>query len=145
MNISQSSIPLRMRISAIFFGMAFFLWLPLEDSNETIVIFFAFSIAVWLALALLRRKNTLTSLPIHYFILTGILAGAAVTPLTLLLMAFKTGLHAHTVSDYSYQQIISIIYRTPIWVVGGVFISMGLGIWVKNRPIQPESYHAAKG
>jgi len=142
MSLTRSATSLRTHLLAIFGGTALFFWLPVEDATETYAILFSIFICTLLTALLLVRTKNLTSLPFHYFILSGILAGTAVAPMTLLLIAFKTGLHAHPVPDYTYQQIISVIRRMPIWMSGGFFISMGLGIWLRSHRTQPESCRA---
>jgi hypothetical protein len=129
---------------AIILGTALLFWLPIEDETETLAILFAILICAWLAAAILPRTKFLSPHPLPFYILAGILVGAAVTPLTVSLLAFKIGLHAHPVPDYTNQQIISVIRRTPIWLIGGFFISVGFGTCHNNRQTQSESYHATE-
>lgn len=138
----RSNNSLWIRFLAILLGTALLFWLPFEDTNETMAILFAYIISVWLIAALLLRNKHRSPFPIFYFIFAGILAGAIVTPLILSLMVFKTGLHAHPVPDYSYEQIISIIRRTPIWLTSGFFIGTGLGIIINSQQIRQETYRA---
>ena len=95
-------------------------------------------VSIWLVGALLLRfKNPSFFTNIKLFF-AGILTGAIITPLILFLMVFKTGLHAHPVPDYSYEQFISIINRTPIWFFSGFLTGMGLGIIIKYLRIRQE-------
>ena len=144
MNINLSNISLRMRFIAIILGIALLFWLPFEDTTETTAILYAISISTWLAVTRLERVANVSQSSLRAIIMAGILAGTAITPLTLFLMAFKTGLHAHAAPDYSNTQIMAIIRRTPIWIISGFFISIGLGFWLNGRQTRPESQNAAE-
>ena len=128
----RSSNSLWIRFLAILLGIALLLWLPFEETSETTAILFAYIITAWVVAALLLRYKNWSPFPIFRFIFAGILAGVIVTPFILSLMVFKTGLHAHPVPDYTYEQFISIIRRTPIWSMSGFFIGMGLAILMNN-------------
>ena len=58
---------------------------------------------------------------------------------SLFLIAFKTGLHAHPVPEFTYEQITSIIRRTPTWLISGFFIGIGIGIMINSQEIHQES------
>lgn len=136
MSTKQStSIPLQMRYFAIFLGIALLFWLPIEDIAETWVILFAIALSTWLAVALFIAKRISLRSRLFSHVLVGTFAGILVTPIALLLMVFKTGFHAHEVPDYTTQQLISIVWKTPIWVIGGFLIGLGSGIWLTNREI----------
>ena len=133
MSTQQKTIPLRMRLTAIILGMVFLLWLPIEDTSEYTAIVFAFAICGWLAAAFLMLRMKTHPAKLYYFILFGSIAGAFITPLTLFLMAFKTGLHGHQSPDYTAQQMLSVVRKTPIWILGGFLISLGSGILFLKR------------
>ena len=75
-------------------------------------------------------------------LVTGILVGLAIAPLTILLMAIKTGIHAHPIPDYSYEQIFTVISRIPVWVISGLLIVFGIGIWMNRSKDQLEQENA---
>lgn len=133
MSTQQKTIPLRMRLTAIILGMVFLFWLSIEDESEYFAILFSISICSWLAAAFLMQRIKTHPANLHHFIILGTIAGALITPLALFLMAFKTGLHGHPSPDYTAQQILSVIRKTPIWILGGFLISLGSGIWFLNR------------
>jgi hypothetical protein len=67
----------------------------------------------------------------HYVLrhlLVGSLAGLAVTPLALFLMALKTGLHGHSAPDFTLEQMQMVLYRTPIWVAVGLLLGLGVAL-----------------
>lgn len=144
MNLTLSTVSLWIRLLAILLGTALLFWLSVEDTTEAYAIFFAICVSTLLAVLPLIRTNNISSLPFHSFILAGILAGAAVSPMAIVLMVFKIGLHAHPVPDYTFQQIISVIHRIPIWMFGGFFISVGFGMLVKTKQTHPESLNASE-
>ena len=134
MSAKQStSVPLQMRYFAILLGIALLFWLPIEDSAEAWAILFAIAISTWLAIALLLIKRISFRSILFDHVFVGTFAGILVTPIALLLMAFKIGLHSHEVPDYTIQQVISAIWKTPIWIIGGFLIGAGSGIWVSSR------------
>lgn len=117
-----------LRWLALILAIALLSWLPVEDISVRNATLFAASISSWFALRLL--------LPIHpgerYFylrhLLIGSLAGMALTPLALLLMTLKTGLHSHSAPDFYVEQLLSLLYQTPIWVMVGLLIGLGFAL-----------------
>ena len=126
------------RFFAILLGIALLFWVPLEDASENPAILFAYFISTWIVGALVIRYKNPTFLTIINIVFAGILTGAIITPLILLLMVFKVGLHAHLVPDYSFEQFISIINRTPIWFISGFLTGIGVGIILKTMFIRQE-------
>jgi hypothetical protein len=122
-----------MRFLAIFLGMALLFWFPIEDTAVTWATLFAMSISGWLAIAFLIKKPLSLRSLLYNHILTGFLAGILITPIALLLIVFKTGFHAHEAPDYTIDQLISIVWKTPIWVVGGLVVGLGSGVWMTAR------------
>jgi hypothetical protein len=116
-----------LRLAALLLGIFLLLWLPVEDTDEIEVLVAAAAVSAWLALRyLLSQPGSAKSLGKH--ILVGTLAGLAVTPLALFLMAFKTGLHGHENPDFTAEQIYYVIYRTPIWGFAGLLLGFGSGM-----------------
>jgi hypothetical protein len=138
-----STISLRFRLIAIGISIALFIWLPVEDKTVTIPILFAIAYSTLFATFIIQYSDKKYYASLHTYLLVGILTGAAVTPITLFLLALKTGLHNHPVPDYSKFQIISIIKQTPLWIIGGLLISMGLGVLIKTHVSDPEKNSAA--
>ena len=57
----------------------------------------------------------------------GLAWGAALGPAVLLLMAVKTGLHAHG-PEYSAAQIAAVVGQWPLWIGAGTLAGAGLGL-----------------
>ena len=123
-----TATPRWMRLLALALGIALLLWLPREDVSEQSVTLFAALISAWLAL---RYLLSVRPGEIHYLLrhlLAGALAGLAVTPLAVFLMALKTGLHSHSTPDFTYERMQVVLYRTPIWVLVGLLIGLGVAL-----------------
>ena len=126
------------RLFTILTGVALLVWVPLEDSSLNLTILFAYFMSTWLVSALFMRFKIPSLFSIINIGFAGILTGAIITPLTLFLMVLKIGLHAHLVPDYSYEQFISIINRTPIWFISGFLSGMGFGMIIKSIYVRQE-------
>jgi len=133
MSKQKTTISLQIRWFAILLGIIFLIWIPVEDSSTTAALLFALVFATLGAVVFLSGAKKPFQAALPNYILTGITAGIAITPLTLFLMALKTGLHGHQGPDFNNQQILSIIYRTPIWLLGGLSIGLGSGLWFVHR------------
>lgn len=133
MSIKQQTIPLRMRLLAIILGIVFLFWLPIEDTSTILATVLSISICFWLAVTYFFQTSKKKSSHLYRYIFAGTIAGALVAPLTLFIMAFKTGLHGHPTPDFTTQQILAVIKKTPIWILGGFLISLGSTIWLSNR------------
>ncbi|HBX68848.1 MAG TPA: hypothetical protein DEH25_05550 [Chloroflexi bacterium] len=128
MSKPQPTIPLQLRLFAILLGVVFLFWLPIEDTSAIAALIFSMVLSAWIAIAVLIIPNKPFSSPLSNYILAGTLVGIAITPLTLFWMAFKSGLHSHPIPDFTPQTILSVIERTPIWLIGSFLIGLGSGI-----------------
>lgn len=138
MSTKRGATSLQMRFLAIILGIVLLFWLSIEDTSETWAILFSIAISACLAIVFLGANRLSVRSLLYNCILIGTLAGILVTPIALLLMVFKTGLHGHEAPDYTAQQFISVVRRMPVWIVGGFFIGLGSGIWITRQ--QSEQY-----
>jgi hypothetical protein len=123
-----------LRLLAILFGIIVLVWVSLEDQSVTWVILFAAAICLLAAaLSLASSPRSDAGKGWLVYLLAGLLGGAATPPVAVLLMAIKTGLHGHSVPDYTPAQIIAVLTSFPIWVGAGGVIGLGTGLWLKNR------------
>ncbi len=131
---SPTPAPTWLKASAIGVGVLILLWLPREDTHTNYVLLFALCISALLALhATLRRPAPRQ--PIAHASIIGLLAGTAITPLALIIIAAKTGLHSHAgVPDFTTQQIIAMLHMTPYFAAGGLLVGVGTGIWQQFKP-----------
>ena len=116
-----------LRLLALGFGITLLLWLPVEDTSPFITIIFAACLDLAFSLRLGRRwrGNPWPGIP-----LLGLLAGLAITPTTILLMAFKTGLHGHGFPEYTPAQVSGVLAATPLFVFAGLLVSLGVTIFL---------------
>jgi hypothetical protein len=143
MSTKNQDSNLSMRILGIIIGITIFIWLSFEDKNETIAIILAIIINSWIAIVFTKHNQKQSQLNLIYFMILGLLVGASVAPMTLFLMAFKTGLHSHLIPEYTNIQINSIIRRIPVWIVGSIFVSLGLGLLYGNSRNFKDSINAS--
>jgi len=123
--------PLWLRFLALGVGVYTLFWLPVEDTNEIAAIVTAFLIVgVFTLNTILRSQPTKNT---TWYTLIGGLAGLAIIPVALLLIAFKTGLHDHGIPEISTERILSAIRKTPIFILGGSCIGLGIGFWKSSQ------------
>jgi len=116
------------RYLAIGMGVVILLWLPFEDENEKATIIIALGICALSLIQFLISRSSRSFKNILLHILAGGLAGAAITPVAMLLIAIKAGLHDHNFSEYSIHQITTIIEATPYFIAGGLLITSSSAI-----------------
>jgi hypothetical protein len=135
--IKSRKTPLGLRVAALALGVALLVWLPFEDQNVIVVIIFAAALCVWFAVRYLwfippaQRRYALRCL------LVGAAAGLALAPMAILLMIAKSGLHGHDVPDFTLTQITSILWRAPLWTIGGALVGFGGGLWRQIQLNEP--------
>lgn len=129
--------PLWLRLAAIPLGGFGLIWLSFEDTHTLTVLTLGSAICLWLCCYWLSpiASNNWKGFALHA--LGGMLAGTAVIPVTLLLMALKTGLHAHPEPDFSAQQILSLLDRLPIWSAAGLLSGLAAGLWRSQLTHKP--------
>lgn len=101
-------------------------WLPVEDQSILGPVFLAV-IAAMAAIVFARQRYPLRR-P-----LAGLLAGLIVSPITLLWMAFKTGLHGHGTPDFTAQQILQVIQLAPLWTLAGGLLGWGWHVLASKK------------
>ena len=120
-----SATPRWMRLLALILGIALLLWYPVEDVSQLSVVIFAVLISTWFALRALLPVHPAGRYYLWHHLLVGALAGLAVAPLAILLMALKTGLHSHSAPDFTFEQMQVLLIRTPIWFIVGLLLGLG--------------------
>jgi hypothetical protein len=120
----KSKTPAWLILSAFAIGILIFLWLPGEDTNEKWALIFAATVNAWAGIHHLVRLSPVKQKSLSRHFLVGAVAGLAVTPMAIFFMSFKTGMHGHGTPDFTAEQILSVIYRTPIWGIAGLFLGL---------------------
>lgn len=139
MKAASRAAPLWFRLFALGLGILLLFWLPVEDLDQRWVILFAAAFSALAAALYLSKSNPAKTSSFQekkswlVFALVGALAGLAVPLLATLLMIFKIGLHGHPSPDFTPGQILAVFYRTPVFILAGLFIS--LGIWFYKKTV----------
>ena len=117
-------------------GLLGFFWIAYEDQELTALSFVAAAIAFASGLTVLNRWVGGGKIPRRKWLLStasvGLIAGAAVGPLSALLMLVKLGLHAHPDADFGPDQFVQALSRTLYWAGLGVLIGLVLGFAVRE-------------
>jgi hypothetical protein len=112
-------------------GLLWFLWIAYEDRGLEALSFVAAAIAFAAGLTVLNRWVGREPLSRRTWIMrtagVGLAAGAAIGPLTALLMLVKLGLHAHPEADFGPDQFMLALTRTIYWAGLGALIGLALG------------------
>lgn len=98
-------------------GLLFLIWLPIEDVDTRYVVPLAAGLCVWFAIRLLAGSER--KLGLARFLFIGTLSGLLISPFAVLLIVFKSGLHAHGFPEFTLEQIVDILRSTPLWVLVG--------------------------
>jgi MFS family permease len=117
-------------------GLLCFFWVAYEDRGLETLSFVAAAIAFAGGLAALNRWVGSDKLSRRSWLMrtagVGLVAGAAIGPITALLMLVKLGLHAHPDPDFGPEQFILALIRTIYWAGLGALIGLALGFVVRE-------------
>ncbi len=137
--IQPPEFTLLRRVAWGFAGLLWFFWIAYEDRGLEAISFVAVAIAFASGLTALNRWVADETLTRRKWLLhtgvVGLVAGAAVGPLTALLMLVKLGLHAHPDPDFGAEQFILALTRTFYWAGLGALIGLALGIAVRETRV----------
>lgn len=127
MRIPESTIYLRCAVW-IWGGYAL-LWIALEGALAQVVALAVGTTAVVLlyALSRLRGRRFGVALWVGGTAVVGIIAGAVTVGLTLMLMALKTGLHAHG-PEFTPGEIRWVAAQLSLWSTAGSVLGIGTGL-----------------
>lgn len=112
------------------FGAAYFLWLGVEDRSALLV----FALGALLSAGLYLegwsrwvrggrgRSRLLRAAAL------GLALGASVAPFAAVLMLMKVSLHSHAQPDFSGEQVLGALARTPAWAAAGLLLGTALGV-----------------
>jgi hypothetical protein len=126
----RSPLPIRLRLAFILLGIFILFWLPVEENSLVVVFLISLCACSLGLLAFLERQPSTTGIKKSLVVLlVGLLAGAAVTLVALALMAVKTGVHGHGISDYSAAQVSLVLRLTPLWMGVGLIAGLCIARW----------------
>ncbi len=120
-------------------GLLWFFWIAYEDQGLEALSFVAAAIAFAAGLTALNRWVGSEKLLRRTWLMrtagVGLAAGAAVGPLTALLMLIKLGLHAHPEADFGPDQFILALTRTIYWAGLGILVGLALGFAARETRV----------
>lgn len=121
------------RLLTIVLGAALLIWLPFEDTHLVWINLFAMLISSLMAFYAAGKISPEKRQRWYFYPAIGVLAGLVMTPISLLLMAFKSGLHGHGSPDFTSGQVTAVLNSWLIWVTVGALIGFLTLIWQKVR------------
>lgn len=138
--------PYWLRLTGIVLGIAGLIWLSIEDQHEYLALLCAALLCIWFAVRYYYlqswtfRHNNATDInprqgqyPLEgRYMWVAVIAGTAVSPLAILLMLLKIGIHDHPTPAYTYAQIYATALRIPFWVIGATLIGLSISLWHKT-------------
>lgn len=128
-----------LRFIGLLLGLGVMVWLPIEESNLGWVLLFSGAICSWFAALLLGKLISRGIGSVIWYMVVGAGAGLLLAPMAILLMALKSGIHGHGLPDYSAIQMVSVISRMPYFLLSGILIGSGYGLWRIATKQQPAS------
>jgi hypothetical protein len=122
-----------LRLAGFLTGAAILVWIPFEDTTAFWVSAFAIAICTLVGAGLFANRRILGSWkqPARGAIV-GALAGLAVAPLAIGLMAFKSGIHGHGFPDFSPTQMQEVINLLPYFTVAGLVCGLGVAFLTRK-------------
>lgn len=137
--IQPPELTLMRRVAWGVAGLLLFFWIAYEDRGLVALSFVAAAIAFaggltvftrWIGTEELSRRSWLIRT-----VGAGLVAGAAIGPITALLMLVKLGLHAHPDPDFGPEQFVLALTRTVYWTGLGALIGLALGLTVRETRV----------
>jgi hypothetical protein len=128
------------RIATTGWSIALLLWLLFEDSDPRSVMSFALAGCLLVALRFTPAGRARTPVqdpeppekPLFRlllpYLLAGLLAGLVSAPVGVAVMAMKSGLHSHSIPDFSGAQVMATLTGTPLWAAAGILLGLGVGL-----------------
>jgi hypothetical protein len=128
----------RIRLIAMGYGLALFLWLSVEDNTVWPVTLFGVGLSALMLILTFSDKLSGRQIPMRFLPLTaaafGGLMGMGTAVATAALMFFKNAVHAHVFLDYPLGLMIAIVQRSFVWAAAGALMALGLVLaWLALR------------
>ena len=121
-----------LRTATLLWGVYALVWLSLEGNVVADGLLAGWGLALLALWAAARRWGGRSVSAGHVAALgaaAGLAWGAALGPAVLLLIAVKTGLHAHG-PEYSAAQLAAVVGQWPLWIGAGALAGAGVGLLV---------------
>ena len=118
-------------MGAVLLGVMILLWLSFEDRDERRAVFLAVLLSTLGAVA--TRMRFSKRIYGYWYLLLGVVFGFLVPMLAVLLMVVKTGLHGHSVPDFTLAQISAVLRLIPVWSVVGLLVGGAAALFDRTR------------
>jgi NADH:ubiquinone oxidoreductase subunit 6 (subunit J) len=119
----------RLRWLGFFIGAAFMFWLPIEDVTYTAVVILAAAVCFWFVLWYINKRNMTST----KFAWLGFIGGLMVGLISLLFMIFKIGLHNHNAPDFTLNQLLKLLFLSPVFGLCGFLAGWGIHFYLLWR------------
>ena len=117
------------------FGLAYFLWLGLEDQSVLPVLALGAGLVFALYLEAWKRwvgAPQSTSRTLRAAAL-GLVAGSAVPALATVFMLMKVSLHTHAQPDFTAAQVLDVLGLIPVWAAAGLMAGAAVGLLIFDQ------------
>lgn len=130
--MTVSKVRVRLRQAAVFYGIAFFIWLPIEDHSMWPAVIFGAVLAALLVILGVLDKMSVLVIPAPFLpiaaALWGALNGLSASLATTGVMFLKNALHGHIFPDYPPGLMFAMLQRAPAWAAAGGLFGLGLAL-----------------
>lgn len=116
---------------ALGLGAVLLAWLPFEDTGVAWPLLFAGIIVLLAVERFLRPVDPARRAGFVLHLFAGLLGGAALPLVAVLLMALKSGAHGHPTPDFTPEQVSSVLSGIPAFALGGLLMGLGAAMWRK--------------
>jgi len=127
----------RARWIALLYGASLLLWMSVEDTNVLPVVIAGLGLTLLLAYFMLTGRLGGKSYPMQVILIGAALVGAGIGAgtaiITVLLMVWKTGMHAHPFPDYPPGLILDVLRRALVWSAAGALVCTAITLLIKDE------------
>ena len=129
------------RLVWVVVAPVWFVWIAVEDRRLGPVLLLAALVSSAFAITGLARWRSGRLVGRRRWLVestgVGLIAGAMVAPIAILLILIKISIHAHGTPDFSLTDIGSVLEREPVWMLAGMLCGEALGL-ATAAAAQPE-------
>jgi hypothetical protein len=124
-----------MKAASFILILLFLVWLPIEDTHIWASAALAIGAGALLAFHFAPRFRSTSWFGALFM---GAMLGGSLPLLTIFLMAFKSGLHAHGFADFTLRQLSAVLYSIPVTILIGLLIAALTKLTI-SRGVQEKS------
>ncbi len=118
--LQTKKLPLPLKWAWLFWLAFFLIWIRVEDVDLFFVTILGLGGAGLIIVSYATTKENVVLL--KGYLIRGVIAGLFVTPLILLIILFKSSLHAHGFFEIPGKQISDVLVNTIWWIFLGPLI-----------------------